>query len=78
MLSELLRVSAELRAEPQKPENRLELDAELATYRCHVEKLRNLLPSIHNQLLRQRSRLEDQRSRLQSAVQWARASRQTL
>jgi hypothetical protein len=40
--------------------------------------LRDLLPSLHRQLLAERSRLEAQRSRVQSAAQWARASRQTL
>jgi len=79
LLSELLRVGAGLRAEPipakgQDPE----LDGELEKYRRNVERLRELLPSIHSQLLGERARLEAQRTRVRSAAEWARASRQTL
>jgi len=79
LLSELLRAGAELRAKPlpQKGEDP-ELDVELAQYRRHVERLRELLPSIHTQLLAERVRLETQQARLRSAAEWARASRQTL
>lgn len=79
LLSELSRTGAGLRAGPIPPQGAdSELDAELATYRCHVERLRELLPSIHQQLLEERARLEAQRARVQSAAEWARASRQTL
>jgi hypothetical protein len=79
LLSELLHAGAELRAEPLPThENDPELDAEVEQYRCHVEKLRELLPSIHGQLLEERARLEAQRKRVRSAAEWARASRQTL
>jgi hypothetical protein len=79
LLSQLLHAGAGLRAEPilargQDPE----LDAEIAQYRSHVERLRELLPFIHSQLLAERQRLEAQRSRVRSAAEWARASRQTL
>lgn len=79
LLSELLAAGAALRAEPIPAKgNDLELDAELEAYRGHVERLRDLLPSIHHQLLAERARIEGQRSRVQSAAAWARASRQTL
>lgn len=79
LLSELLRAGAALRAEPLLPKgNDLELDAEMERYRSHVERLRDLLPSIHSQLLAERARLEGERSRVHSAAAWARASRQTL
>jgi hypothetical protein len=79
LLSELLRAGVALRAEPLPPKgNDPELDAEMERYRSHVERLRDLLPSIHSQLLAERARLEGQRSRVQSAAAWARASRQTL
>ena len=79
LLSELLRAGAALRAQPLPPKgNDSELDAEMETYRSHVERLRDLLPSIHSQLLAERARLERQRSRVQSAAAWARASRQIL
>jgi hypothetical protein len=79
LLSELLRAGANLRAEPSPTNGHdPELDVELATYRSHVERLRDLLPSIHSLLLSERARIEAQRTRVRSAAQWARASRQTL
>lgn len=79
LLSELLRVGAALRAEPIPAKGVApELDAELETYRRRVEKLRDLLPAMHSHLLAERARWEAQRSRVQSAAQWARASRQTF
>ena len=83
LLSELLRAGAELRAEPVADRvadraNDPELDAELATYRGNVERLRELMPLIHGGLLAERARLEAQRERVRSAAEWARASRQTF
>jgi len=79
LLSELLNAGAALRAEPVSA-NRSDptLKIELETYRGNVERLRDLLPSIHGQLLAERARIEAQRARVQSAAEWARASRQTL
>lgn len=79
LLSELSRAGAALRTDP--PPIRIadpEFDQELNLYRRNVELLRELMPSIHNQLLVERARLEAQRARVQSAAQWAQASRQTL
>jgi hypothetical protein len=79
LLSELLRAGIDLRAQPIPVKgNDPEMDAELEKYRCNVERLRELLPSIHNQLLLERARLEAQRACVRSAAEWARASRQTL
>jgi len=79
LLSELLHAGAELRAEPlTRPGDDPELDRELAEYRSHVMRLRELLPLIHTQLLAERARLEAQRARVRSAAEWAHASRQTL
>jgi hypothetical protein len=79
LLSELLRAGADLRAQPLPVKgDDPELDAEIETYHHNVERLRELLPSIHNQLLLERARLEAQRARVRSAGEWARASRQTL
>jgi hypothetical protein len=79
VLSELLRAGAALRAEPLPAQgDDPDLDGELGRYRSHVERLRELLPSIHSHLLAERARLEVQRARIRSATEWARASRQTL
>jgi hypothetical protein len=79
LLSELLRVGAGLRAQPLPLKgNDPELDDEVDTYRRNVERLRELLPSIHTQLLMERARIETQWARIHSAEQWARASRETL
>jgi len=79
LLSELLRAGAALHAQPIPPKgNDPELDVELERYRRHVERLRDLLPCLHSRLLAERARIEGQRSRVQSAAAWARASRQTL
>lgn len=79
LLSELLRVGAWLREEPLPVKGTDPgLEEELKTYRYNVERLRELLPSIHRHLLAERARIEAQRSRILSAAEWARASRQTL
>lgn len=79
LLSELLRTGEGLRSKPTCAKgNDPELDEELQKYRSNVEHLRDLLPSIHGQLLAERSRLEHQRARMKSAAEWVRTSRQTL
>jgi hypothetical protein len=76
LLSELMRAGENLRALPAERDPRLE--RELSAYRENVERLRALLPSIHTTLLQERARLEQERTRVGSAVEWARRSRQTL
>jgi len=79
LLSELLHAGAGLRAKPLPTKgDDPELDAELDHYRRNVERLRQILPAIHQQLLAERARLEAQRARVKAAAEWARASRQTL
>ena len=76
ILSELMRAGECLRS---LPENRAaELERELAVYQSNVTRLRDLLPSIHQALLRERARLEQERLRLGPAAEWVRASQQTL
>ncbi len=76
LLSELLQAGKWLQAigEPVATE----LQPEVADYRRQVERLRELLPSIHEALLRERSHLEGERERLKAAQKWAQASCQTL
>jgi hypothetical protein len=79
ILSELSRTGAWLRSEPLPTRtNDPELRAALNQYQKHVERLRDLLPFIHRQLLTERARLEAQRVQVHSVTEWARASRQTL
>jgi len=67
-------VGARLRAEPLPTKGTdSELDQELEQYRRNVERVRELLPSIHGQLLAERARLGAQRARVRSAAEWARA-----
>jgi hypothetical protein len=79
LLSELVLAGAWLRAEPIPAKGTdPELDDELDRYRQNVQRLRQLLPCIHTQLLAERARIEAQRSRIHSAAKWAGALRQTL
>jgi hypothetical protein len=80
LLSELMRAGQWLRALPgdKGKDKGAALEQELNEYRKNVERLRDLLPSIHAALLRERARIEQERARLQSAAAWARSSRQTL
>ena len=75
LLSILMRAGQWLRSLPEQ--ERGELD-HLTEYREQVKRLRSLLPSMHDGLLRERARLEKERERVTSASDWARASRQTL
>ncbi|HEX3819458.1 MAG TPA: hypothetical protein VHW45_03965 [Candidatus Sulfotelmatobacter sp.] len=76
LLSELMQAGQLLRNLPEKKEAQLE--RELALYQSNVTRLRDMLPSIHDRLLRERARLEQERSRVESAAEWVRGSRQTL
>jgi len=76
LLSELMRAGQWLRNLPADRDPALE--KELGEYRRLVERLRELLPSIHAALLRERARIEQERERVRSAAAWAQSSRQTL
>jgi hypothetical protein len=76
LLSELMRAGEWLRAMPK--ESGAALEQEISEYRRQVERLRERLPLIHGELLRERARLELERERVRSASEWARLSRQTL
>jgi erythromycin esterase-like protein len=76
LVSELLRAAECLRALPL--EKNPEVEQALNAYRVNVERLRDLLPSIHSALLRERARLEQEGTRVEAAAEWARRSRQTL
>jgi hypothetical protein len=72
-LAEVLRVGEWLRAGlSNQTENGM--PEELRRYRQHLEQLRQLLPGVHAQLLTERSRLEAERTHLESAAAWARSA----
>jgi hypothetical protein len=77
ILSALLQAGQWLRLR-QAMQSNSDFDAELADYREIVERLREIMPSIHNQLLWERSRLEAERARVNAATAWAQSSLQTL
>jgi hypothetical protein len=76
LLSELTRAGEWLRSAPSRSDP--ELRDELNVYRHNIERLRELLPAIHEGLLRERARLEQERTRIASAAEWVRRSRETL
>jgi hypothetical protein len=76
LLSELMRAGESLRALPR--EKYPALEQELGKHRKIAERLRELMPLVHSALLRERARIEQERSRLGCAAEWARRSRQTL
>jgi hypothetical protein len=79
LLSALLGTGADIRAQGlPAPGTDKELERELSEYRNYVERLRDLLPSIHHQLVAERARIAAQRSRISAVAQWARVSSQTL
>lgn len=74
VLGELLRTGEWLRAGlAHNAEGRLA--EELERYRLHLEDLRHLLPSVHAQLLTERSRLQAERAHLEATAAWARSTR---
>ncbi len=76
LLSELMQAGEWLRSMPAQKSG--ELQQELNAYQKNVERLRDMLPLIHTTLLRHRAQLERERTRVQSATEWARRSRMTL
>ena len=47
---------------------------ELERYRLHLEQLRRLLPTLHAQLLTERSRLRAEKNHLEATAAWARSA----
>ena len=76
LLSELMRAGQWLRNLPEQKDPQLE--QELKAYRANVERLRDLLPTIHRGLLAEKARLEQERTRVAGAAEWLKRSRQTL
>jgi len=77
LLSELLRAGEWLRGGLPE-EHAPQLEAECVEYRRNLELLRVQMPAIQRHLLEERARLEAERTRIESAMEWAQGSRQTL
>ncbi len=75
LLSELMTAGRLMRELPATIDEKM--TAEVNVYRAKIEHLRDLLPGIQHSLLEERSRLEQERARVQAASQWASMSRQT-
>ena len=72
-MAELLRVGEWMRAGlAHNAEGRMA--QELDRYRLHLEDLRHLLPTVHAQLLTERSRLQAERTHLEATAAWARSA----
>lgn len=56
----------------------LELEPEILLYKAHLERLQQLLPDIHRELLAHRHRLEAGRVNLQAVRAWAEALKGTV
>jgi len=77
LLSELLHTGEWLQSgTSQEPAPQFE--AEFIEYRRNLELLRSQMPAIHRHLLEERARLEAERTRIESAMEWAQGSNQTL
>ena len=74
LLAELLGVGETVQREGV-PENDPELAMALHQYRQHLERLRELLPSLQACLLTERARLEAERSHLEAAYAWGESSK---
>lgn len=76
LLSVLLAVGEQMQ-DRGTPGNDPALDSALCQYREHLERLRQLLPTLQASLLTERARLEAERSHLEAAYAWAEGARPT-
>ncbi|HZQ23157.1 MAG TPA: hypothetical protein VFA89_10175 [Terriglobales bacterium] len=76
VLSDLRDLGEWLRSETAT-RDRLPVHQQLLEYRAKLEQLRNVMCALHSRLLTERSRLQAERTHLNTASEWARASRKT-
>ncbi len=76
LLSDLMRAGQCMRT--MSSGSNEELARAVGACRAQVERLREMLPTIHSALLRERARLATERERLTSIGAWAQASKQSL
>ncbi len=77
LLSELMRAGEWMRNGQPQSRTR-DVEETIREYRGQLERIRDLLPTIHRQLLAERARIESERSRVKCAAAWAQASRRTF
>ena len=76
VLSELMQAGTLLQRCADSPD--APVQNELSLYRERVQRLRTLLPSLHESLLRERDRLSQRLTKVHAASEWVQASRQVL
>jgi len=78
LLPELARATDELRTVSPESLRDPELRAAMFEYRDHMQELAQLLPKVLGQLLTEKARLEDARSRAAAAAAWAGTNKNIL
>lgn len=77
LMADILR-AAECLGRPLASTQMAAIESEMLEYRCNLEKLKNLLPELHGNLLSEKSRLETEQAHVAAAAAWARGSSRTL
>ena len=77
LLGEILRAAECVRSQAAQTEA-MDLAQASLEYRTNLEKLRDLLPQLHGNLLAEKSRLETAQAHVAATAAWARASTKTL
>ncbi|HEX6504845.1 MAG TPA: hypothetical protein VF011_16515 [Terriglobales bacterium] len=77
-LNSFLANTAELLREARSAPSTPDAKTEISEYRDCLERLRDVLPLLQEQLLAQRSRLEPEREHVQAAAAWAQCARGML
>jgi hypothetical protein len=78
LLSEILRAAECLRRTPAQSETAAALTQESLEYHTNLERLRDLLPELHGNLLAEKSRLETAQTHIAAAAAWAQGSSRTF
>ena len=78
ILAELVRAADTLRSIAPGSTIDAELEREIADYRANVQQLAEVMPSLYGRLLAEKSRLEQKRTRLETATAWAKSEKITF
>jgi hypothetical protein len=78
LLASLLSAAGVVRTIPAASMSAVEMKKEISQYRTTIEKLAQVLPSIHGRLLAEKARLEIVQTHMAATAAWAQASKKTL